>query len=83
MPPYFNNDTRVMSVSDWLVTILIMIIPLVNIIMLFIWAFSDSGNRNRSNLAKAILIMYAILIAFYILVFIVIGLFAGLGGASS
>ena len=41
MPPYFNNDTRVMSVSDWLVTLLIMIIPLVNIIMLFVWAFSD------------------------------------------
>ncbi len=85
MPPYFNNDTRVMSVSDWLVTLLIMIIPLVNIIMLFVWAFSDDGNRNRANWAKASLLFVAIkivlLILFYALFFGAIISAAGINGA--
>lgn len=80
MPPYFNNDTRVMSVSDWLITMLIMIIPLVNIVMLFVWAFSNSGNRNRSNWAKANLIMTAIFIVLYILIFGAMISAAGLNG---
>ena len=85
MPPYFNNDTRVMSVSDWLVTLLIMIIPLVNIIMLFVWAFSDDGNRNRANWAKSSLLFLAIkivlLILFYALFFGAIISAAGISGA--
>jgi hypothetical protein len=44
------------AVGDWVVTLLIMFIPLVNLIMLFVWAFSGGTNVSKANWAKATLI---------------------------
>lgn len=56
----------VMSVKDWLITYLIMIIPIANIVFLFIWAFGSSNeNPNKVNWAKASLIWMAIGIVLY------------------
>jgi hypothetical protein len=44
------------TVGDWVVTLLIMFIPLVNLIMLFVWAFSGGTNLSKANWAKATLI---------------------------
>ena len=63
-----KND---MSINDWLITFLVLLIPIVNIIMLFVWAFSSNTNRNKSNWAKASLI-YSIIIPFIFLIFIVL-----------
>ena len=62
-----------MSVKDWLITMLIMAIPLVGLVMLFVYAFGDSGNVNRKNWAKAQLIVMAIVIGLVILGVIVFG----------
>lgn len=51
---------RVMSMGEWLVTLIITAIPLINLIMLFIWAFGDNANHNRANYSKAALIVIAI-----------------------
>nr|WP_231506261.1 hypothetical protein [Paenibacillus sp. UNC451MF] len=56
------------SVKDWMLTILIMIIPLVNIIMLFVWAFGGGTNPSKANYAKASLLWAAIGIVIYILI---------------
>ena len=61
-----------MTVGDWLLTYLIMIVPIVNIVMIFIWAFSSNTNVHRSTWAKASLIVLAILFTLYILVFVII-----------
>lgn len=66
-----EKDRQVMSVSDWFVTQLLMIIPLVNLILLIVWAVSSTGNRNRANWAKASLIWVAIVFGLYFLVFII------------
>lgn len=50
------------SVKEWLITALIMIIPIAGIVMLFVWAFSDKVKKSKSNYCKASLGM--ILIAF-------------------
>lgn len=68
-----ENRAPVMSVSDWLITLLIMVIPLVNIIMLFVWAFGNDNNLTRSNWAKAYLIMMLIGIGISIIFFMVFG----------
>jgi len=71
-----------MSVSDWLITFLITAIPLVNIVMLFVWAFGNDNNQTRRNWAKANLIMILIFIALYTIFFMVFGaaMLAGMGG---
>lgn len=64
-----------MSVSDWLIVYLITAIPLVNIVMLFVWAFGDSNSNNtRSNWAKANLIWLAIIMVIYMFFFLVVGI---------
>ena len=50
----------VVSISEWLVTSLIMMIPLVNLIMMFVWAFSSNTNPNKANYFKAALILFVI-----------------------
>ncbi len=67
-PPQYNPNqymyneplAPVMTVKDWLLTLLVMLIPCVNIIMMFVWAFSKTDNPNKSNYFKAYLIFYAI-----------------------
>ena len=38
-----NQDQKPMSVKDWLITLLIMAIPIVGLVMLFIYAFGNDG----------------------------------------
>ena len=62
-----------MSVKDWLLTLLIIAIPVVGIVMLFVYAFGNNENLNRQNWAKAQLIVLAIVFALVMLCLIVFG----------
>lgn len=66
-----QQNAPVLSVKDWMITILLLAIPIVNIILLFVWAFSKGENPSKSNYAKASLIWAAIGLVIYI-VFVVI-----------
>ena len=68
-----QQQANVMSVKDWMITLLVSLIPLVGIIMLFVWAFSAAENPNKSNWAKAALIWAAILVVLYIIVAVIFG----------
>lgn len=76
------SHAPVMSVKDWMITILISVIPIVGFIMLFVWGFGSDTNANKANWAKATLIWMAIFIGLYILIFAVFGaaLMSGMGG---
>lgn len=70
-----DNQTtqyKPVALGDWMLTMLICAIPIVNIIMLFIWGFGSNTHPSKANWAKATLIWFAIIIAFYVLVFIAI-----------
>ncbi|MDN8589262.1 hypothetical protein Q0V21_10825 [Paenibacillus sp. 11B] len=62
------------SFGSWMLTLFLMMIPLVNIIMLFVWAFGDS-NPSKANYAKAALLWAAIGIVIWILL-VVLGVSA-------
>ncbi len=64
---------EVVTTSDWIVTLLIAAIPLVGIIMLFVWAFGGGTNLSKANWAKAALIWIAVLIVVGILWSIIFG----------
>lgn len=69
----YNHNQKPMSVKDWLITLLIMAIPIVGIVMLFVYAFGGNENVNRQNWAKAQLIFAAIIIGLVILFSIIFG----------
>ena len=55
-----QTQAQVLTVKDWMITILITAIPLAGLIMLFVWAFGSNENPSKSNWAKATLIWTAI-----------------------
>ena len=62
------SDNKIMSVGDWMITMLVTSIPLVGFIMLFVWAFGDGTNPSKANWAKATLIFFVILFVLYFVV---------------
>jgi hypothetical protein len=67
-----HQQTPVVSVKEWLLTNLILMIPLVNIVMMLVWAFSSNTNPNKANYFKAALILFAIVMAIYLVLAVVI-----------
>lgn len=48
------------SVGEWMIAYLLQIIPIVGIVMLFIWAFGEGTKPSKANWAKATLIWFGI-----------------------
>ncbi len=80
-----NKDSKLeepMTIGDWVITFLVMSIPVVNIIMFFVWAFGADVKQSKKTYFQASLIFAAI----GILVALVFGLglgffFASIGSA--
>ena len=62
-----NRTAPVISLGEWIITFIVLAIPLVNIIMLFVWGFSSSTNPNKSNFCKATLIVYLVCFVLFFL----------------
>ena len=76
-----------MTLGQWVGTILLtQCLGIISIILLFVWAFSDSTPTSKKNYCRAMLIFEAIMIGVVILVMIMIfslaGTAAGLGNIS-
>ena len=73
--PYISNDnsSQTVSVGEWIVTFILMIIPIVNIIMLLVWAFSSGTTLSKKNWAKAELILILISIVLGVIFSIAFG----------
>ena len=52
-----------MSTVEWFGTLIVLIVPILGIVLYFIWAFGSGGNPNRRNYCRAALIMMAISLA--------------------
>ena len=58
------------KMSEWLISLLLMMVPCVNIIMMFVWAFSKTEKKSKSNFFKAQLIMAGVVFAMYMVILI-------------
>jgi hypothetical protein len=67
------QSPHAMTTKDWLITIIISYIPIVGIIMLFIWAFGSDTPETKANWAKAMLLFYVLMIVLSIVLSIVFG----------
>ncbi len=78
-PSYLNDQMELeepVKVSEWVLAMILMMIPCVNIIMMFVWAFSSTEKKSKSNFFKAYLIFFGISIGVMILVWLAVILFA-------
>jgi hypothetical protein len=79
-----NTTYRPVTVGEWIITYLLMSIPLVNLVLLFVWAFGNNTPASKANWAKALLIMMLFGIILYTAFFLIFGLgMLGLASATS
>jgi len=64
-----------MTIGDWIVTFIILSIPLVGIVMQFVWALSSDTQPSKKSFCQASLIMFA---AIFVLAIIAVVAFGGL-----
>jgi len=76
------NEHKIPSVGDWMITLLILTVPVVNFIALLYWAFSSDTNPVKANFAKAALVWGLIIVVLWVLFLgALVGAFMGALGA--
>ena len=73
-----ETNYKPVTIGNWMLTYLLMCIPLVNFILLIVWAFGNNTPISKANWAKASLIWMVIGIVFYVVLFVVLGLGAAI-----
>ncbi len=73
--PSFNDMAagKDMSVGAWMLTLFLMCIPVVGIVMLFMWAFGSNAPEFKRNFARAVLI-FAVIVGVLTAIFMLLGL---------
>lgn len=49
-----------LTTLEWMTTLIILMLPVINLVVAFIWAFSSTVNVNRRNFSRATLALAAI-----------------------
>lgn len=68
-PPVESEDV---SMGEWMWTLLLLYIPIVNIILMLVWAFGGGTKASKANFCKAQLIWTLIFFVLYIIMIIAI-----------
>ena len=71
-----------LTTGEWFITLLILALPLVGLIMHFVWAFGD-GNVGRRNFCRATLLWIALVFCLGVAVFVSFLLLGGTMAALS
>ncbi len=67
------RESSPVSLGDWILTLIILAIPIVGLVMLFVWGFSSGTHPSKQNYCRAVLI-------FALIGFVLVFLFAIMGG---
>lgn len=49
-----------MTLGDWIITLIVLAIPCINVIMIFVWGFGSGVNTSKKNYCRAVLIFMLI-----------------------
>ncbi|MGH8146024.1 MAG: hypothetical protein ACREPY_06785 [Rhodanobacteraceae bacterium] len=82
-----EHEGSPVSLGDWIITLIVLAIPIVGIVMMFVWAFSSGTHPSKQNYCRATLVL-ALIALVLVFLFAIMGGFAVLfamqhaGGAS-
>src|SRR5512136_602909 len=57
-----SPEKRPLTVGEWLLTLIVLCIPLLNLILCLVWALRSSGNIHRRNFCRATLLLIPVVI---------------------
>ena len=66
-----DSEYKPLTIGDWIVTQLILAIPLVGLIMLFVWGFDSGTHPSKKTYCQAMLIFIGCIFALGIVIMIV------------
>jgi hypothetical protein len=72
------NDARPLTVGEWMFTLLVLAIPLLNLLAYFYWALADGVNLNRKRFCQASILWVLILIGVGVFGVVVMAALGGL-----
>ena len=61
-----SDSSRPLSIGEWMITLIILAIPIANFVFYLYWAFGGSVNVNRRNFCRASVYLFLIVVALYI-----------------
>ncbi|WP_243156485.1 hypothetical protein [Clostridium sp. C8-1-8] len=64
----FDKNSQPMTLGNWVVTMILLAIPIVNLVLLFVWGFGTNVNKSKKTYCQATLIFSAIIIVLTIVV---------------
>ncbi|MFA6542425.1 MAG: hypothetical protein WCT99_12575 [Bacteroidota bacterium] len=64
-----QDQSPVIPISEWILTLFITAIPIVGFVMLFVWGFGSGTNPTKANFAKASLIFLVVGIILWFVIF--------------
>ncbi|MEZ0258663.1 MAG: hypothetical protein ACAI37_25510 [Chthoniobacter sp.] len=73
-------EYKPLTIGDWIVTKIILLIPFVGLIMLFVWAFSSDTHPSKKTFCQSSLILAGCIIALMLVLVVVMGGFAAVMG---
>jgi|HubBroStandDraft_6_1064221.scaffolds.fasta_scaffold5373518_1 hypothetical protein len=71
-----DPEYRPLTIGNWILTLILLAIPLVNLIMLIIWAASGSTHPSKKSFAQAYLIFIGVIICLGIMFALIVPLAA-------
>jgi len=61
-----GQNRNIVTTGDWVLSILLLAVPVVQIVAPFVWAFSSSTPLSKKNFGKAILILWLVSLVFLV-----------------
>ena len=61
-----NQQAKVVSVQEWVIALVVMFLPIVNVVMMLVWAFGSNTNPSKANVFKAQLRVTAVLVVLWL-----------------
>lgn len=68
-----SNLDAPLKVGEYIGMFLLMCIPIVRFIMILVWGFGSSSNTNKKNFARAIMILWVIMVVLSVVLIILFG----------
>jgi hypothetical protein len=59
-----------LTTGEWFVTLLVLALPLIGLVMHFVWAFGGGGNVGRRNFCRATLLWIAVIFCLGVVAFV-------------
>ncbi len=78
-----EEDNLPISLGEWILILLLMSIPCVNIILCCVWGFGSQGNITKRNFCRAQLIFIGISILFSVILIVIMSVVIGTIGMST